>query len=66
METEKQNNMDDGLNVEKTLAIIKPDAISKANEIIEEIKNNGFSILQVKWKPTLFIAVKNPNCTFFF
>ncbi len=48
METEKQDMEEDTIiNVEKTLAIIKPDAISKANEIIEVIKCNGFSILQV-------------------
>lgn len=35
------------VTVERTLAIIKPDAVECADEIIEEIKNNGFSILQV-------------------
>ena len=33
--------------VQKTLAIIKPDATSDAEKIIEDIKKNGFSILQV-------------------
>lgn len=33
--------------IQKTLAIIKPDAISDVDQIIEDIKNNGFSILQV-------------------
>ena len=47
MDTNKQEMEDDSINIEKTLAIIKPDAIFNANEIIEEIKNNGFSILQV-------------------
>jgi len=35
------------ITVERTLAIIKPDAIQYAEEIIEEIKANGFSIVQV-------------------
>ena len=47
MDTEKQTNMEGCINVEKTLAIIKPDAISRADDIIEDIKDNGFTILQV-------------------
>lgn len=35
------------VTVERTLAIIKPDAIEYADEIIEEIKSRGFTILQV-------------------
>lgn len=35
------------VTVERTLAIIKPDAIHFADEIIQEIKSNGFTILQV-------------------
>lgn len=35
------------ITVEKTLALIKPDAMNWADEIIEEIKRNGFKILQV-------------------
>ena len=35
------------IHVEQTLAIIKPDAISKASEIEEKILKEGFSILQV-------------------
>ena len=35
------------ITVERTLAIIKPDAIDCAEEIIEEIKQSGFTILQV-------------------
>lgn len=35
------------ITVERTLAIIKPDAIKYADSIIEEIKANGFTILQV-------------------
>ena len=35
------------VTVERTLAIIKPDAIEYADEIIEEIKRRGFTILQV-------------------
>ena len=35
------------VTVERTLAIIKPDAIRYAEHIIEEIKSKGFNILQV-------------------
>ena len=35
------------VTVERTLAIIKPDAIHCVDEIIEEIKSHGFTILQV-------------------
>lgn len=35
------------VTVERTLAIIKPDAIDQAEEIIEEIKRHDFTILQV-------------------
>ena len=35
------------VTVERTLAIIKPDAIEYADEIIEEIKRRGFTVLQV-------------------
>jgi hypothetical protein len=36
-----------GIFVERTLALIKPDVINKANEIETIILNNGFTILQV-------------------
>lgn len=36
------------ITVERTLAIIKPDAINHAEDIIEEIKSKGFTILQVQ------------------
>lgn len=36
------------ITVERTLAIIKPDAIDQADNIIEDIKSNGFTILQVR------------------
>lgn len=35
------------VTVERTLAIIKPDAIDQTEEIVEEIKRRGFTILQV-------------------
>ncbi len=35
------------ITIERTLAIIKPDAVQYAEEIIEEIKANGFTIVQV-------------------
>ena len=40
-----------GIYVERTLAIVKPDAIHKADEIRDIILRNGFSILQVKTFP---------------
>lgn len=36
------------VTVERTLAIIKPDIIRLADEIEEEIKSCGFTILQVR------------------
>ena len=41
------------VTVERTLAIIKPDAVEYADEIIEEIYSCGFTILQV-WCRLLF------------
>ena len=35
------------INIEQTLALIKPDAIDHAEEIEEIILSNGFLILQV-------------------
>lgn len=35
------------ITVERTLAIIKPDAIDRAEAIVEEMKSHGFTILQV-------------------
>ena len=43
-----------GITVERTLAIIKPDAIEQADEIIEVIKEKGFTILQVRDSPVMF------------
>ena len=37
------------IHVEQTLALIKPDAIDKADEIEEIILNHGFMILQVSF-----------------
>ena len=44
------------ITVERTLALIKPDAIHRAEEVMEDIKRNGFTILQVSgsrlvWSP---------------
>jgi hypothetical protein len=36
-----------GIFVERTLALVKPDAISKANEIETLLLNHGFTVLQV-------------------
>ena len=41
------------VTVEQTLAIIKPDAIHFADEIVEEIKSRGFTITQVRGKLSL-------------
>ena len=35
------------INVERTLAIIKPDAVHKAEEIEDIVLRSGFAILQV-------------------
>ena len=36
-----------GIFVERTLALIKPDAINKTNEIETILLNHGFTVLQV-------------------
>lgn len=36
-----------GIFVERTLALIKPDAVNKANEIETILLNQGFTVLQV-------------------
>ena len=64
------------IHVEQTLALIKPDAIDKINEIEEIILGEGFSILQVRTViSTLFIFCKflfnswslcSLNCTLLF
>jgi len=36
-----------GIFVERTLALIKPDAVNKANEIETILLNHGFTVLQV-------------------
>lgn len=41
--------------VERTLALIKPDAIHKADEIEDVILKSGFFILQVGLSPGLYI-----------
>lgn len=35
------------ITVERTLAIIKPDAVHRADEVIEDIKCLGFAVLSV-------------------
>ncbi len=39
-----------GIFVERTLALVKPDAINKAGEIETILLNNGFTVLQVCFK----------------
>lgn len=42
--------------VERTLALIKPDAIHKTDEIEDVILQSGFTILQVrKWRDDTFV-----------
>lgn len=36
-----------GIFVERTLALVKPDAVNKANDIETILLNNGFTVLQV-------------------
>ena len=48
--SDHSSNMDSnkhGIFVERTLALIKPDVVNKADEIETIILNNGFTILQV-------------------
>lgn len=33
--------------VERTLALIKPDALDRSEEVLDVIRNNGFTVLQV-------------------
>lgn len=33
--------------VERTLALVKPDALGKSEEVLDVIRNNGFTVLQV-------------------
>lgn len=48
MQRESSTDLAYSIPVEKTLALIKPDAIHRADEIIEVIKSNGFTIVQVR------------------
>ena len=47
MEGDSSQSSLQAITVEKTLAIIKPDAVDEAEPIFEDIKDNGFTILQV-------------------
>jgi len=38
------------INVEHTLAIIKPDAMKKVDEIVDIILKSGFTIINVRYK----------------
>lgn len=53
---EEENIASAYVHVEQTLAIIKPDAIDKANEIEESILKEGFSILQVQYFVYLYFT----------
>lgn len=50
MRSDRSSVMDfnkSGIFVERTLALIKPDAVHKANEIETILLNQGFTVLQV-------------------
>ena len=48
-EEKNGNSYPSYIHVEQTLALIKPDAIDKSDEIEEIILNHGFMILQVSF-----------------
>ena len=48
------------VTVERTLAIIKPDVIHLAEKIVEEIKSQGFTILQVGITGTCILPADLP------
>jgi hypothetical protein len=48
--SDRSSRMDvnkNGIYVERTLALIKPDAVNKANDIETILLNHGFTVLQV-------------------
>jgi hypothetical protein len=50
LRSDHSSNMDSnkqGIFVERTLALIKPDVVNKANEIETILLNHGFTVLQV-------------------
>jgi hypothetical protein len=50
LRSDHSSNMDfnkNGIFVERTLALIKPDVVNKANEIETILLNHGFTVLQV-------------------
>lgn len=55
---EHQDTSIPGIFVERTLALIKPDAIDKADEIEDIILRSGFTILQVIMN-TLGLGIKS-------
>ena len=52
------NNMAQTLAVERTLALIKPDAVEKVEDIIDAVRNAGFTILQVNKASTFWSKFK--------
>lgn len=46
--TVTNNKLKMAITVEKTLALIKPNAMMKSDEIIEVIKRRGYTIVQVR------------------
>lgn len=47
--------------MERTLALIKPDVIHRAEEIEDDILKSGFTILQVGSDGTSFLSLHNFN-----
>jgi len=46
-----------GIFVERTLALVKPDAINQANEIETILLKHGFTVLQVCFKFFIFNSI---------
>lgn len=58
-------NKTGGIFVERTLALIKPDAVNKANEIETILLNHGFTVLQVNLFSTSKRKKNNIRILFF-
>lgn len=59
---EQQNTPPSRIYVERTLALIKPDAVDKADEIEEMILGSGFTVLQVIMHHIIVIEIISLGC----
>lgn len=62
MRSDRSSVMDfnkSGIFVERTLALIKPDAVHKANEIETILLNQGFTVLQVRCLMSCLAVLNN-------